>query len=219
MASEMKIFSDREEWLKARGNTIGGSDAGSVLSLNKWRDNVSLYRILVGIDQPEDISDRPFVKYGTDAEAPIRELFRLHHPELEVKYIPNNMFLNSKVPWAHASLDGWIKDENGRMGVLEIKTTEITSKIKAAEWADNHIPDTYFAQVCHCMMVCEYDFAIICAELKVHRADGSPEWRIIERKIERSEVTEDIHFIRHKEKEFWECVKARREPPRILPSI
>lgn len=219
MASEMKIFFDREEWLKARGNTIGGSDAGVLLGLTKWRDNVSLWKEKCGIEKPEDISQRTYVKYGNEAEPLLRGMFALHHPEYEVKYIPNNMVLNSKYPYAHASLDGWIKDENGRMGVLEIKTTEITSKIKAAEWADNHIPDTYFAQVCHCMMVCEYDFAIICAELKVHRADGSPEWRIIERRIERSEVTEDIHFIRHKEKEFWECVRARREPPRILPSI
>lgn len=218
-AIEMKTFSTRDKWLAARGYTIGGSDAGSVLSLNKWRDNVSLYRILVGIDEPEDISNRPFVKYGSDAEAPLRELFALHHPEFEVMYKPNNMFLNSKYPWAHTSLDGWIRDERGRMGVLEIKTTEITSKIKAQEWDAEHIPDTYYAQVCHSMMVCEYDFAIVCAELKTHRSTGETEYRIVERRIERSEAIEDIKHLEREERRFWGYVIHKQEPPRILPEL
>jgi putative phage-type endonuclease len=219
MAVEMKTFKSRKEWLAARGNTIGGSDAGSVLGLSKWRTNTQLWKILCGYEKPEDISDRPFVKYGTDAEPILRKLFALHHPELEVKYIANNMVVNSNYPFAHASLDGWIKDENGRMGVLEIKTTEITSKLKAQEWVDDHIPDQYFAQVCHCMLVCEYDFAILCAELKVHRADGSVEHRIVERHIERSEVIADIKLLEREERKFFKHVQNKTSPPTILPSI
>lgn len=219
MAIEMRTFPDHDAWLTGRSYTIGGSDAGSVLNLNKWRDNLSLWRILMRLDEPEDISDRPFVKYGSEAEAPLRELFKLHHPELKVMYEPNNMFINSRYPWAHTSLDGWLKDEQGRMGVLEIKTTEITSKAKAMEWEDNHIPDTYYAQVCHSMMVCEYDFAIVFAELKVHRMDGSTEYRLIERTIERSEAIEDMKHLEKEERTFWGCVIHKREPARKLPNI
>lgn len=219
MAIEMKTFKTREEWLKARGNTIGGSDAGSVMNLCKWRDNVSLWRILTGIDEPEDISDRPFVQYGIDAEEPIRELFRLHHPEWEVKYLPNNIVFNGDFPFAHASLDGWITDENGRRGILEIKTTEITSKVKAAEWQDNHLPDTYYCQILHYFMVTNFDFAVLTAEIKVHKMDGSSVWRIEERRIERSEVLDDIRELKRAEKAFYKHVTDRTEPARALPNI
>lgn len=215
---QKKTYKTREAWLDARGNTIGGSDAGAILGLNKWRNNVTLWRILTGLDKPEDISDRPFVKYGTEAETAIRELFALHHPDWAVGYQDNNMFTNSRYPFAHASLDGWIEDEDGHHGILEIKTTEISSKANAAEW-DGRVPDTYYAQALHYLMVTEFTFVVFCAELKVHKADGSTEYRIIERRIDRDDVEEDIKELELKEKRFWQCVKEKREPAMILPSI
>ena len=216
---EMRTFQTRDQWLVGRGYTIGGSDAGAICGCCKYRDNLSLWRIFMGYDDPEDISDRPYVKYGVDCEPLIRQMFALHHPDWNVKYRENNLFLNSKIPYAHASLDGWFETPDGRSGILEIKTTEITSKAKAAEWADNHIPDNYYCQILHYFMVTERDFAVLVAELKVHRADGSNEWRIIERYIERSEVMQDIKELERKERKFWGCVIHKIEPAKILPSI
>ena len=217
MAVTMKCFKSKAQWLKHR-DKIGGSDAGAIMGLCKWRDNHTLWREKVGLEKPEDISDRPFVQYGIDAEPHIREMFRLHHPEWIVGYAENNMWTNDKYPFAHASLDGWIKDENGRLGVFECKTTEITSKAKNEEWVDR-VPDTYYCQLLHYLLVTEYDFAILCAELKVHRADGSDEWRIIERRIERSDVENDIRELEKKEREFYQHVLDKTEPARILPSL
>ena len=36
MAVKMLTFDSREEWLKGRGRTIGGSDASAVIGLNRW---------------------------------------------------------------------------------------------------------------------------------------------------------------------------------------
>lgn len=216
---EMKTFRTRKEWLKARSNTIGGSDAGVVLGLTKWRSNVSLWSEKCGYEKPEDISGKSYVQYGVAAEPTIRKIFQLHHPDWTVKYKANNIIFNSQYPFAHASLDGWFETPDGRSGILEIKTTEITSKLKAAEWADNHIPDAYYAQILHYFLVTERDFAVLVAEIKVHKADGSNEWRIVERYIERSEVMQDVKELERQERKFWKCVQNRQEPPRILPEL
>lgn len=57
---------------------------------------------------------KPYVKYGTEAEKHLRELFKLDYPQYQVGYVENNMFTNDKYPWAHASLDGWLMDRDGR---------------------------------------------------------------------------------------------------------
>lgn len=215
---EMKTFKNKAEWLKHR-DRIGGSDAGAIMGLCKWRDNLTVWREKCGFAEPEDISDRPFVKYGIDAEQHIRELFKLHHPEWAVGYQPDNMFTNDKYPFAHASLDGWIETEDGKHGIFECKTTEITSKAKAEEWAENRIPDCYYAQLLHYLMVTEFDFAILCAEIKVHKADGSNEWRIIERRVDREDVKDDLAELEQKERAFFWHVEDKTEPPRLLPTI
>lgn len=66
------ILKDRSEWLRNR-DRIGGSDASSILGMNPYKDNVELWRIKTGLQEAEDISDKPYVKYGTEAEPHLRE--------------------------------------------------------------------------------------------------------------------------------------------------
>ena len=136
----MFVLESREEWLKARDQHIGGSEAASVLGLNPYQSNTDLWRIKTGQREAEDISDKPYVRYGHDAEPLLRELFKLDYPELEVGYVENNLFVNSRYPWAHASLDGWLRDREGRTGILEIKTTEILQSMQREKW-NKQVPD------------------------------------------------------------------------------
>lgn len=214
----MIALKSREEWLKRRTSYIGGSDAASVLGLNPWRSNVELWEIKTGRRKPEDISEKSFVKYGHDAEPHLRALFALDFPEYEVEYVDNNMWLNDKYPWAHASLDGWLTEkETGRRGVLEIKTTNIMRAGQRDEWKDR-IPQTYYAQVAHYMMVCEFEFAIVKAQLKTE-IDGDVFLTTKHYKIERSDVEADIEYLRDAEKRFCEAIKNDVMPPLILPDI
>ncbi|MEG1781609.1 MAG: YqaJ viral recombinase family protein [Clostridium sp.] len=68
MPVEKRIFSGREEWLAARKNHIGGSDASACVGMNPYKSNVELWKEKMGIRIPEDISDKPYVQYGTKAE-------------------------------------------------------------------------------------------------------------------------------------------------------
>ena len=87
MSVEMKILKDRDEWLKNRYNGIGGSEISAVVGCNPYLDNVTLWKIKTGQIIPEDISEKSYVKYGTQAEMHLRGLFRLDFPEYEVEYI------------------------------------------------------------------------------------------------------------------------------------
>ena len=63
--------------MEERKKGIGASDAACVLGRNPYKTNVELWEEKTGIRQSEDISDKPHVKYGTEAEQYLRELFRL----------------------------------------------------------------------------------------------------------------------------------------------
>ena len=81
----MIILKDRKEWLENR-KRIGGSDASAIVGLNPYMSNVDLWEIKTGRREQEDISEKSYVKYGTEAEKHLRELFRLDYPEYEVGY-------------------------------------------------------------------------------------------------------------------------------------
>ena len=217
MSAEKYILPDRAAWLNARKNHIGGSDAAACVGMNPYKNNVQLWEEKMGMVLPEDISDKEYVQYGTEAEKYLRELFALDFPEYQVLYDENNMFLNPDFPWMHASLDGELVDQRGRHGILEIKTTNILRSMQREKWNDR-IPDNYYCQILHYLAVTECDFAVLKARLK-------SEWNgelIIREKhyfIERSEVEEDIKMLVEAERRFWECIKSGRRPDLILPVI
>lgn len=212
----MLQLDSREEWLKHR-DRIGGSDASAILGMNPYRTNIELWQIKTGQLIPEDISDKPYVKYGTQAEMHLRGLFRLDFPEYQVEYVENNMFLNDKYPFAHASLDGWLTDQDGRKGILEIKTTNILQSMQKEKW-NHRIPDNYYIQILHYLMVTEFDYAILKAQLK-SEFNGEIYLQTRHYKIERSEVQEDIDFLESSERRFWKQVQERKRPDLILPEI
>ena len=132
-------YKNRADWLMHRRG-IGGSDAAAVLGISPWRSNVELWEILTERKQAPDISDKEVVQYGTEAEKYLRGLFSLDFPEYEVGYQEFNCYYNSRMPYAHASLDGWLTEKDtGRRGILEIKTTTITSGTALSKW-DEQVP-------------------------------------------------------------------------------
>lgn len=211
------IFPDREAWLEGRKNHIGGSEASACVGMNPYKDNVTLWEEKMGLVIPEDISDKDYVRYGTAAEYHLRELFAMDFPEYRVSYEENNMFLNSDYPWMHASLDGELVDNQGRHGILEIKTTNILQSMQREKW-HGRIPDNYFCQVLHYLAVTGYDFAVLKAQLK---SEWGGELRIITKHyfIERKDVEEDIRYLEEAERKFWDCVTSGRRPDFILPAI
>lgn len=214
----LQTYGSREEWLKGRRGRIGGSDAAATVGASPYMTNVELWEIKTGRRQQTDISNNPLVWYGTHAEDHLRELFRLDFPDYEVYYKENNLWTNEEYPFAHASLDGWLKDDKGRNGILEIKTATITSAVQRAKWKDS-IPQNYYCQVIHYLMVTGFEFAILKAQLKTEWPGQLPSLRTEHYLIERSEVERDIDYLREAEERFWSYVEKDKRPPLILPEI
>lgn len=190
-----------------------------MLGLNPYKTNEELWQEMVGIRKPEDISDKPYVIYGTLAEEHIRAIFALDHPEYKVDYFGDNMLINDKYPFAHASLDGELTEiETGRKGIFECKTSELFGSIHKEKWDGEHIPDNYYIQVLHYLMVTEYEFVELRAQIK---SVWNKRIRLITKDyhIEREEVLEDIEIIKKAEKDFMENVQKRHRPGLILPSL
>ncbi len=214
---EMTVLADREAWLKNRIRGIGGSDISAVVGLNPYKTNVELWMEKTGQTTPEDISEKDYVKYGTEAECHLRELFKLDFPQYAVDYVENNSFTNSKYPWAVVSLDGWLTDEDGRRGVWECKTTNILQSMQKEKW-NQKIPMNYYCQCLFYMAVYEADFCVLKAQLKT-MFDGVPYLQTKHYFIERSEVQEDIDYLMQKGSEFWESVQSGQCPALVLPAI
>ena len=83
----------------------------------------------------------------------------------------------------------------------------------------NHrIPDNYYVQLLHYLMVTEFDFAVLKAQLK-YDFGGEIYLQTRHYKIERSEVQDDINYLESAEKKFWKQIQGRKRPALILPEI
>ena len=211
---------NHEEWLRERRKGIGASEAGTIIGVNRWKSNVELWQEKVGLREPEDISHKPQVQYGHDAEPHLRALFALDHPEFRVTYeSPYKMIFSDELPFIFATPDGELEEiATGRRGGLEIKTTEIK---KASQWKlwDGRIPDTYYAQVCHQMLATGWEFVVLLVQIKWTTRDGEKRKMVKEYTIERHEAEDDIAYIKKKEIPFWRCVQTKKEPALLLPAI
>lgn len=214
----MNKMESREEWLEKRTSYIGGSDASCIVGMNPYKTNIELWEEKTGRRVAPDISNESYVKYGHDAEEYLRELFAIDYPQYQVLYEDNNMWLNDKYPFAHASLDGWLVDEDGRKGVLEIKTTNILQSMQKEKWKDR-IPDNYYVQVLHYLMVTEFEFAMLKAQLKYVHNNGDVFLTTKHYKIECAEVEEDIKYLEDAERRFYEYMINDRRPNLVLPAI
>ena len=164
-------------------------------------------------------SEKEYVKYGTNAEDLLRELFKLDFPEYDVSHKENTIIKHPTYPFLFASLDGQLVDkETGELGILEIKTTNILQSMQKEKWKDK-IPDNYYCQVLHYLNVTGYSFAILKAQLK-YDYDGDIRLETKHYKILRKDVEEDIKWLAQKEIEFWnEYIEKDKRPPLVLPEM
>lgn len=137
----------RSEWLERRRLTIGGSDAGALMGLNKFKPPYSLWAEKTGKLVPEDISDQEAVRLGNDLEQYVADRFT----EATGKKLrrENNFLYNSEYPFAHANIDRAVSGEPD--AGFEAKTTssfEILHQCQAGQY-----PDAWYCQVTHYMMV------------------------------------------------------------------
>ena len=201
-------YSDKDEWRENRKDGIGGSDAAAALGMSKWMSNVTLWQLKTGRAEQKDISDNPQVRYGTLAEEPLRELYKLgNESKYEVFYQPDTILINNDRQYMRYSPDALlIEKETGRLGIWECKTS-VMYKTDSKLWK-TEIPREYYIQVLHGMNVTGADFVELQVEIN--------HFGWFERKsfhIEKADVLDDLAFEQQGVEEFMRYVKEDKEPP------
>ena len=191
---EVYGYDNEDDWYKLREKRIGGSDVGAIIGVNSYKSIIDVY-----IDKTEGSSFKGnnATHWGHMLEGTIIKEFASRHSEFIVYQAPYSVIDDFLI----ANLDGILKDkENGEYGVLEIKTT---NAFNYKDWDGDVIPQYYYAQVQHYLMLTGYKFAYIAVLI------GGQQYK--EFKIERNE--EDISLIRNKATEFYQENLLKKIPP------
>ena len=192
--NEVYEYANDDDWHTLREKRIGGSDIGAILGVNKYKSIIDVY-----IDKTEGskFEGNEATFWGHMHEATIMKVFAQKHREFNVYQAPYSVVDNFLI----ANLDAVLKDKNtGEHGVLEIKTT---NAFNYKDWEGDVVPQYYYAQVQHYLMLTGYKFAYIAVLV------GGNKYKDF--KIERSE--EDIALIRSKATEFYNENILKLIPP------
>lgn len=146
-----------EDWQEYRAKQvgIGGSDIATILGVNPYKSNFTLWLEKTG-QKPHDVIENSAIEWGNILEPVIRDKFKR---ETGFKTFRNNFVLqHDSLDWMVANLDGEVIDpsQNGR-GVLEIKTTNERNK---KLWEEG-CPIYYMAQVQWYLAITGYSYGYI----------------------------------------------------------
>ncbi|MEZ2459336.1 YqaJ viral recombinase family protein [Salinicoccus roseus] len=174
-----------EEWLQHRQTGIGGSDAGTILGVNKWKSKTQLFFEKKNPELRQDI-DNEYIYWGNVLEDVVAKEFE-NRTGKRVRR-DNRMLRHPEHDFMLANLDRVVV---GEKALLECKTT---SQYNKDQWEGDEIPAQYLCQVQHYMAVTGYEKAYIA----VLCGGNNYIWK----EIERDEELIDI--IIQAEKDFWE---------------
>lgn len=184
---------DHDKWLAVRNTGIGGSDAGVIMGLNRYKSPLQLWMEKTGQAKAPDLSGNQAVYWGTMNEANIARWFT----EDSGKKVERCGTLRSiENPFMLANVDRKVLGENAG---LEIKTAGVSQYKK---WQDDDVPDSYYCQCLHYMAVTGADAWYIAVLLGGNEA--------LWKKIDRNE--DDIKILTETERVFWDLVQSRTPP-------
>ncbi len=209
----------REEWQRVRNGKfkdhylIGASESAKAVDRSPFGSSVDVYDEKVG-GKIKDIAGLASVRYGIEAEDPMRRLTMLDFGQwFQFSYAPYDIIVSKDTPCMSATLDGEIvvkTDDNpwefpkGMKGVFENKTGSMDHGA-GDEWFMDHgktIPPHYYLQGIHQLACTGYGFTLFQYRLKREGyRDGEQElpqistgYRLLDRRAEG--VEEDIAWLR-----------------------
>ena len=218
-----ETYKSKEEWLKSRG--LGGSSASAILGKNPNMTIIELYKAIVMPRGNKIEQTNESMTYGTKCEPLIRKLFAYDFKEKYRVHTPSNfeMYRRTDKPYMTATLDGVITEKKThRKGILEIKTHDVRNKKDLQEWKD-HIPDNYYIQVLHYLLVMtDFEFAVLTAKLKYYDFFSEEGKKLLKTEIvyyyiDRNDerIKNELAFLEKKETEFWENNVLKKKIPTL----
>lgn len=207
---------NEKEWLNSRELKITGTLISAIVGENPYMTNTQAYQLFKGTFIMDDISNKPQVLYGKQAESHLRALFRLDNPQYKViDPAEHELIVHKDYPYMAGSPDGFLVNKDGDLGILEIKTSEILSSQHREKWNNGNVPMNYYCQVLWYMFITGAKFAVLHAQLKY--TEGKDQYTT-RRNYEfySEQVKDDIEWLRTKAIEFWKNVQENKEPNLIV---
>lgn len=149
---------DRQEWLAARTQGIGGSDAAAIAGLNPWVSPVQVWLEKTGQIESPDLSGNESVYWGTVLEDVVaREFARRTGMWVQRR---NAILAHPEHSYMLGNVDRLTRPErgSGEWGVLECKTT---SEYAKGQWGDDEVPAHYLIQLQHYLAVTGYSYGYL----------------------------------------------------------
>lgn len=214
---DMIQFISEKEWLELRMKGIGGSDVSSIMGHNRWRTRKDVYRSKYFLE-PQITNDA--IEFGNDFEPIIFESFKKRYKKVyEVLDYKNIMFRNQFIPYFQASLDGVLVEKaTGKVGVLEIKTTQFKKSKWYYEDGSNGIPQEYIDQAIHYFNTTNAEFVIFYPLINYDNAEFDRDMEFLKpRRIDKEDVQDYCNEVMEECMNFWEnYVKKGIEPKNIV---
>lgn len=183
------------EWLQARRLGIGGSDVAAILGISPWVTPRQVWEDKLGISEDKPVNESMY--WGTLLEAPIRKAF-MEKTGIVVRK-PSRMFVSKQHPFMLANLDGLTPQGD----IVEIKTARMLG-----DWGESgsdEIPRYYLTQVQHYMAVMGAKQAHIAVLI------GASDFRTYT--VKANQKLQE--YIIEQERQFWDMVQNRIDPPVI----
>jgi putative phage-type endonuclease len=138
-----------DEWLEARRQRVGGSEAAVCLGLSPYESIFSLWHRKAGLIDP--IEEDPVMEWGNRLEAAVLAKWCDTHPEFN-PVTPGGTWVSESHPFMIANPDALAFTDNGaRRELVEVKTSPNGDHFGPA--GSDEYPVWYRAQVLHYMHV------------------------------------------------------------------
>ena len=192
-------FADRAEWLRARKDGIGASEAAAILGVSPWTTPMEVFLRKTG--RAPEVEESPAMAWGTAKEGALAAEYTRRYG----RPLHTQVFLRHEDhPWMFATIDGLTPEGV----VVELKTTSWRSADQWGEEETDEIPTHYLCQVHHQLAVSGLDLAHVFAEI-----GGEPPRRYVIRRND-----EVIGHVVDIEAAFWEDTQRDIPPTLLKPS-
>ena len=191
-------YEDRDSWLEARKQGIGGSEAAAVLGISPWVSPLTLYLRKLGMMPEQDSSER--MQWGLDLEDAVAAYYERETGRKLYSPKPFTIFKCMKNEFMQCTIDRLIEQfDNRGPGVVQIKTA---GPGQLGDWQEE-IPLYYQVQIQHEMAVMGYEWgslAVFFGDYKGLIVDVNRNDRFVEILIEQ-------------EGKFWQRIQNQDPPP------
>ena len=185
------------------------------MNVNNYKTPYELWEEKTGVKKPVFQTSEAIEK-GNALEPILIELFGvLYKNKFELIDTKDISLSNKKYPFLRANLDGaMIEIATKEKWGLEIKSTTIQNGAMLKEWANDHIPITYYFQVLHYMITTGLRHFVLYAILDIPWANngaGKQETRVVY--LHYDDLVLDAKYLFKTELWYWNLIETQTPPP------